>query len=115
MEETIKNFFDVALIPGIAAFLSGLGTWVFARRKAKVEVDGNYLENIERSLSMYNTVIENSEKQIGKITTLNEKLLDENYELKKQITNLRCEMEELRLEIDRLKRQVESNSSKLKK
>lgn len=112
--DILNRFLDVALMPALAALLSGLATWVFARKKNAAEVDGTNISNMHNALGFYTAIINDSKEQTDKLSELNKSLFLENLELKQRLSALQVEVNDLRLEIDKLKKQVDANSKRLK-
>lgn len=68
----------------IISTITGIVTWILGQRKARKEVEGMALNNIERSLDIYNKIIDDLK---GQVTTL----LDKVDELEKKIDELKKE------------------------
>ena len=68
----------------IISTITGIVTWVLGQRKARKEVEGMALNNIERSLDIYNKIIDDLK---GQVTIL----LDKVDDLEKKIDELKKE------------------------
>ena len=73
----------------IASVITGISTFFIGRQRAKKEIEGMTLVNVEKSLTIYQTIIEDLKGQVEelltKVSTLEEKvdeLKTENSELK---------------------------------
>ena len=68
--------------------LSAWLSWFFARKKYNTEVDHNYLENLEKGLETYDSIIGHNKTEIEFLMKENAELRMEIGELRKQILNL---------------------------
>lgn len=76
----------------IVSSVTGLFTYLVGRRKGQKEIDSITLQNLEKSVEIYNKIIQDLGEQIEKLNTkindLEQKvdnLLSENLELKKMM------------------------------
>lgn len=84
MEETW-----IAVLTGaIATFVSSFTTWFFTKRKYNTEVDANLISNMQESLDFYKTLADDNKARL-------EEVLRENAELRKEITDLRTQVDKL--------------------
>ena len=84
MEETW-----IAVLTGaIATFVSSFTTWFFTKRKYNSEVDANLITNMQESLEFYKTLADDNKARL-------EEVLRENAELRKEITDLRTQVDKL--------------------
>lgn len=84
MEETW-----IAVLTGaIATFVSSFTTWFFTKRKYNTEVDANLITNMQESLEFYKTLADDNKARL-------EEVLRENAELRKEITDLRTQVDKL--------------------
>ena len=67
---------------------SGVISWILARKKYNTEVDHNYLENLEKGLETYDSIISHNKSEIECLMKDNEDLRREVSELRKQVLNL---------------------------
>lgn len=82
---------DVLITGGIGlvtSIASAWTSWFFARKKYNTEVDGNYIENLQRALATYDSIIEHNKKEIEHLMVRNDELEKEVSELKKQMLDL---------------------------
>lgn len=83
--------FNELIIGGIGlitTITSGWASWFFARKKYNTEVDHNYLENLEKALETYDSIIAHNKKEIEYLMQENNELRRELAELRKQVLNL---------------------------
>lgn len=74
---------------GLAATItSGWTSWFFTRKKYSTEVDNNYIDNIEKGLETYDSIIQHNKAEIEYLLRENEELRKELAELRKQVFNL---------------------------
>ena len=80
------------LVTFLASSVTGIVTFIFGIRKGKAETEGMLLENLEKSISIYQVIINDMREEIktlnGKIDDLEKKvesLLLENNELKEMM------------------------------
>ena len=84
MEETW-----IAVLTGaIATFVSSFTTWFFTKRKYNSEVDSNLITNMQESLEFYKTLADDNKARL-------EEVLREKAELRKEITELRTQVDNL--------------------
>ena len=84
MEETW-----IAVLTGaIATFVSSFTTWFFTKRKYNTEVDANLITNMQESLEFYKTLADDNKARL-------EEVLRENAELRKEISDLRVQVDNL--------------------
>jgi hypothetical protein len=84
MEETW-----IAVLTGaIATFVSSFTTWFFTKRKYNSEVDANLITNMQESLEFYKTLADDNKARL-------EEVLRENAELRKEISDLRVQVDNL--------------------
>lgn len=60
------------LINGGVAIITSIITWLLARRKYDVEVDGDELNNIQKQLDIYKEIVEDTRKQLNMLMELRE-------------------------------------------
>ena len=78
----------IAVIAGaVTTFVSSFTTWFFTKRKYNTEVDANLITNMQESLEFYKTLADNKARL--------EEVLRENAELRKEITELRTQVDNL--------------------
>lgn len=81
-----------ALIAGGIGLLttvsSAIISWMVARKKYNTEVDHNYIENIEKGLETYDSIISHNKSEIEYLMKENHELRQEIAELRKQVLNL---------------------------
>lgn len=83
----------------VSSIISGWASWVFARKKYNSEVDGNLIENMQKSLDFYQKLSNDNKERL-------EQTLQDNVQLRKAVEELLKENKQLRKEIDTLKNQV---------
>lgn len=84
MEET----WITILASAITAFASAFTTWFFTKRKYNAEVDNNVITNMQESLEFYKTLADDNKARL-------EEVLKENTDLRKEIGDLRRQVDEL--------------------
>lgn len=72
----------------ISTIVSGWASWVFARKKYNTEVDSNYIENLQKALVTYDSIIAHNKAEIEHLINKNDLLEKEVSELKRQMLNL---------------------------
>jgi len=79
----------IAVLTGaIATFVSSFTTWFFTKRKYNSEVDANLITNMQESLEFYKTLADDNKARL-------EEVLRENAELRKEISDLRVQVDNL--------------------
>jgi len=84
---------DQNLITFLISSITGVFTYFVGHNRAKKEVDSIALTNLEKSIEIYNTIIQDLKSQITellvKVDSLEKKVDDlkkENYELKRMLS-----------------------------
>lgn len=83
----------------VTSIISGWTSWILARRKYNSEVDGNLIENMQKSLEFYENLSDDNKQRL-------DKALEDNAHLRTAIDELLKENKQLKREIDTLKDQV---------
>ena len=83
----------------VSSIISGWVSWIFARKKYNSEVDGNLIENMQKSLEFYKNLSDDNEQRLDKV-------LEDNVALRQTVEELLKENKQLKKEIDTLKDQV---------
>ena len=93
---------DILITGGVgivSSIISGWVSWIFARKKYNSEVDGNLIENMQKSLEFYKNLSDDNEQRLDKV-------LEDNVALRQTVEELLKENKQLKKEIDTLKDQV---------
>ena len=72
----------------LTTVVSGLTSWIFARKKYNSEVDHNLIENMENSLEFYKKLSDDNKTRLEEMAERNKALEIEVQELRKQMLNL---------------------------
>ena len=72
----------------VSTIVSGWVSWIFARKKYNTEVDSNYIENLQKALATYDSIIAHNKTEIEQLMKKNDLLEKEISELRKQMLNL---------------------------
>lgn len=72
----------------VSTIVSGWVSWIFARKKYNTEVDSNYIENLQKALATYDSIIAHNKTEIEHLMKKNDLLEKEIAELRKQMLNL---------------------------
>lgn len=83
----------------VSSIISGWASWIFARKKYNSEVDGNLIENMQKSLEFYENLSDDNKDRL-------DKALEDNANLRQMVEELLKENKQLKKEIDTLKDQV---------
>lgn len=94
---------DILITGGVGlltTIISGWTSWIFARRKYNSEVDGNLIENMQKSLEFYKKLSDDNKIRLDETIRRNQELQDEVRELRTQLfslmnsicTDLSCEI-----------------------
>lgn len=83
----------------VSSIISAWAGWFFARKKYNSEVDGNLIENMQKSLEFYKNLSDDTEQRLDKV-------LEDNIALRQTVEELLKENKQLKKEIDTLKDQV---------
>ena len=83
----------------VSSIISGWASWIFARKKYNSEVDGNLIENMQKSLEFYKSLSDDNSERL-------DKALEDNTHLRQAVEELLRENKQLKKEIDGLKDQM---------
>lgn len=79
----------IAILGGvIATIVSGFSSWFFTKKKYNAEVDNNLINNMQESLEFYKALADDNKARL-------EDVLNENAELRKEISELRGQVDKL--------------------
>lgn len=82
------NVIVTALVSLFTTSVGSAVSWFLAKRKYNVEVDSEYINNLQRSLGVYDSIVEHNKKEIEYLMTRNDVLEKEVSELRKQVLDL---------------------------
>ena len=85
----VTKMIDENLITFISSTVTGVVSYIIGNKRAKKELENQTLVNMEKSIEIYNTIIEDLKGEI-------ESLLKKVDELEKKIDNLKKENDELK-------------------
>lgn len=77
-----------ACIGVVTTFCSGLFTWLFSKKKYNAEVDSNVIENLKRSIEVYETMIRDLQKRLDFYVNIAEENRVEMYRVKNVMLQL---------------------------
>lgn len=80
----------------VSTAASGFFSWFFTKRKYYAEVDGNLIENMQKSLDFYINLVEDNKARL-------EEVLERNNELERRDTVLESEVKELKVQLEEIK------------
>lgn len=84
MEETW-----IAILGGaLTTIISSFSAWFFTKKKYNAEVDNNLISNMQESLEFYKSLADDNKSRL-------EAVLQENAELRKEIAELRGQVDRL--------------------
>lgn len=79
----------IAILGGaIATIVSSFASWFFTKRRYNTEVDANLIQNMQESLEFYKTLADDNKARL-------EAVLVENAELRKEVSELRSQVDKL--------------------
>lgn len=98
----ISPEFISVIVGSLAAAISSAVTWLLARRKYNAEVNGNVIENMQKSLEFYKQLSDDNSRRLKEMLDKNNKLEDQIRDLQRQVmtltisvcTNLSCALRE---------------------
>lgn len=93
------NELIIGVIGVASTIISSWVSWFLARKKYNSEVDGNLIENMQKSLEFYKNLSDDNEQRL-------EKVLEDNTALRKIVEELLKENKQLKRELDVIKDQV---------
>lgn len=102
MKEAILSVLPEAL----TGFLSAGVTWLFTRRKQSAEADGAELDNIEQAAGIWRNLAETLKADIKILKENQERIINENLELKTEVLKLEVKVENLTEENQKLRQKI---------
>lgn len=81
----------ILVTSGIGLFTtvtSGWVSWFFTRKKYDTEVEGSYIENLQKALATYDSIIAHNKTEIEHLMKKNDALEKEVSDLRKQVLDL---------------------------
>lgn len=69
----------------VSSTISAIISWLLARRKYNSEVDTTLIENMQKSLEFYKTLVDDNKERLDEVLKRNDALEDEIRELRKQM------------------------------
>lgn len=76
------------LIDGGVAIMASVITWLLAKRKYDVEVQGDELDNLRKQLDLYKDLVEDIRKQLHNYMTMCDSTREELFKLQKVVDEL---------------------------
>lgn len=104
----MSSWLETVIITIVASITSGLGGWIFARKKNNAEAESVELKNVAQAVAIWREAAENLGNQLK---VYNEQLSDKRTENEK----LMLRIEELTQEIKLLKQQNQLLTAEIKK
>ncbi len=72
----------------IIGFASAFSTYIFARRKYKVDADSNEIENLDKAVAIWRSIAEDLKKEIEEKRNQEKGMRDEILDLRNRISDL---------------------------
>ena len=99
--DTLPTLIPV-IVGVVTAPVSSVITWALARKKYKAEVNGNIIENMQKSLDFYKQLSDDNSRRLQEALERSDKLEDQIRDLQRQVfalmntvcTNLSCSLRE---------------------
>lgn len=99
--DTLSTIIPV-IVGVVTAPVSSVITWALARKKYKAEVNGNIIENMQKSLDFYKQLSDDNSRRLQEALERSDKLEDQIRDLQRQVfalmntvcTNLSCSLRE---------------------
>lgn len=99
--DTLSTLIPV-IVGVVTAPVSSVITWALARKKYKAEVNGNIIENMQKSLDFYKQLSDDNSRRLQEALERSDKLEDQIRDLQRQVfalmntvcTNLSCSLRE---------------------
>lgn len=76
------------LITGGVGVITTVVSWLLAKRKYNSEVDNTLIENMQKSLEFYKTLVDDNKDRLEEVLKRNDALEDEIRELRKQMFDI---------------------------
>lgn len=83
----------------ISSIVSGVVSWLTAKKKYNAEVDSTIIENLQKSLEFYEKLVNDNTRRLEDVLKRNEDLEKRNQALEEKITNLSNQVFTLMTEI----------------
>lgn len=78
----------IAVIGACTTLISGILSWMLARRKYNTEVDSNLIANMENSLNFYRKLSDDNKVRLNEVLKRNDELQKQVDELRSQVFSL---------------------------
>lgn len=99
--DTLSTLIPV-IVGVVTAPVSSVITWALARKKYRAEVNGNIIENMQKSLDFYKQLSDDNSRRLQEALERSDKLEDQIRDLQRQVfalmntvcTNLSCSLRE---------------------
>lgn len=77
-----------ALAGTFTTVVSGISSWILAKRKYNAEVDNTLIQNMKESLDFYKALADDNKARLDEV-------LQENADLRAEVGELRCQVSKL--------------------
>lgn len=89
------------ILTGLVGLVTTIVSWFLAKKKYNSEVDGNLIENLQKSLEFYDKLSSDNKQRL-------EKAIEENKVMREDLTTISTENNALRLSVETLTKENES-------
>lgn len=76
----------------VTSIVTGVASWLFARKKYNAEVDSTRIDNLQKSLDFYIKLADDNNKRLEDVLKRNEYLEKKNDKLEEEVSRLRNQM-----------------------
>lgn len=104
----MNEILSTSIVGLVSAFTTGFCSWFFTKKKYNVEVNGNEIENLQRSLDFYIKLSDDTNARLGEI-------LDKNQSLDTQVSQLKEENAELKELVEQQNVQIKAQNTLIEK
>lgn len=83
----------------VTTIISGVASWLSAKKKYNAEVDSTLIQNLQNSLDFYKTLVDDNTRRLEDVLKRNEDLEKRNQALEEKVSKLNDQMFTLMTEI----------------
>lgn len=109
-------------LTALMSIITGVGTWYAARRKNTAEIQANELDNVDKAVKYYREMVEDlgsrlkeATNELHKTTQLHREAIDELTESRKQLEQVKKELNALEERFNNLAKENRALIDELKK
>lgn len=88
------NDWEEIVIPGVTGLFSSLITWIFSRKKEKIEVQSSEITNVQEAIKIWREMATDLKAEVADLKEKVETLTTEIHNLRSENIELRAKLDE---------------------